>query len=596
MCGISAILGSVDKVVNDLLSKRGPDSLKTIKIETTSFQLTLTASVLHMRGSSSSSTSSSSSYNLGLGSSSSKVEPCSTLEEPVNSNVTIQPLTDSKTGNIFLWNGELYLFDDKPLPNHINDTQFLFDILNTALTTNSTNTKDSSNLDSSKIDATNLDSSNLDVANTILGVMEKCQGPWSFIFYHAQSQSLLFGRDFIGRRSLLYSIDGPNQFSLCSVSTRTENNWIELAPSGIYYMALSCLAITNPRYLRKDKMGNFFDPQKNFVNWSKNPFPARTLQSLGSFSRLSDHSSSHEFLKILIESTKVRLNNLNGMKSLAILFSGGIDSALVAALCHKVLPIEIPIELINVSFVSTKNQTTDNITDRSPDRVTALQTYEELKRIGPDRDWRLILVDIKEEEVIEHQHYIWNLCKPKTSVMDLTIGIALWFGARGVGYLYPNMTTYRSTSRIIMTGHGADEQLGGYKRHKSKFLLGGFSALQEELDLDLKRLWSRNLGRDDRLISDWGRELRCPFLDERVIAYLSTISLEEICNLTDDCKNGDKQILREAGKIIGLTASTELVKKAIQFGTKSASLYQLNQRKQGFQNSNDGFCDFVFLQ
>ena len=34
---------------------------------------------------------------------------------------------------------------------------------------------------------------------------------------------------------------------------------------------------------------------------------------------------------------------------------------------------------------------------------------------------------------------------------------------------------------------------------------------------DLNRLWIRNLGRDDRAISDNGVEARFPFLDQKLI-------------------------------------------------------------------------------
>lgn len=49
---------------------------------------------------------------------------------------------------------------------------------------------------------------------------------------------------------------------------------------------------------------------------------------------------------------------------------------------------------------------------------------------------------------------------------------------------------------------------------------GGWEALDKELQYELRRISRRNLGRDDRIVSDHGRQLRMPYLDEDVINYL----------------------------------------------------------------------------
>lgn len=76
---------------------------------------------------------------------------------------------------------------------------------------------------------------------------------------------------------------------------------------------------------------------------------------------------------------------------------------------------------------------------------------------------------------------------------------------------------------MLLLGHGADELLGGYARHISAFLTRGESGLKDEVLLDLRRLWARNLGRDDRVLSDHGKEARHPFLDEEFIKYCMSV-------------------------------------------------------------------------
>lgn len=86
-----------------------------------------------------------------------------------------------------------------------------------------------------------------------------------------------------------------------------------------------------------------------------------------------------------------------------MLFSGGVDCTLVARLLHKYvrlldvfgdpligscLPEDEPVDLVNVAFGPS-----GSTTYQTPDRVSGIEAYEELKGIC-ERDWRLVLVDV----------------------------------------------------------------------------------------------------------------------------------------------------------------------------------------------------------
>ena len=140
---------------------------------------------------------------------------------------------------------------------------------------------------------------------------------------------------------------------------------------------------------------------------------------------------------------------------------------------------------------------------------------------------------------------------------------------------------YRSGARVLLLGSGADEQLGGYGRHRTVFRKEGWVALGAELRAERERLWLRNLGRDDRTIADWGREARHPYLDETVMEVLATTPLLLICDLRLPPGSGDKLILRRLARLLGLTQCTALQKRAIQFGTRIANKNVCGQARLG---------------
>lgn len=493
-----------------------------------------------------------------------------------------QPL-QADNGDALLWNGELFRCSDARvrLVDGANDSLVVFEALRVAC---------------------NADES-LDAVVRLLAAFD---GPWSMVFFDARHRRLLFGRDPLGRRSLLFGLS-DDQFCLSSVARGSSS--LEVAPRGLFWIALDD---AQPQVQLLAWPGSSSDTD---VNWS--PFPPRTPLQSGirsaseserRFPAPSDEESGDScgadngvcgaFLDALLDATRVRVMHVprppwrcdhapcrsQRPASVAILYSGGVDSAVLAALCHAELPIDEPIDLINVSFAG----------ELAPDRAAALATLLELQSIAPrEREWRLVLVDVNEAEVSAWQAHILQLCEPHGSVMDMTIGVALWFGARGTGRLHHTGEAYCSQARVLLTGHGADEQLGGYKRLRTRFAQGGWDAVQEEIDLDQRRLWGRNLGRDDRLVSDCSREMRCVFLDERVFRMLATVPLSSVCNLpAGDDGVSDKHLIRRAARRLGLTASARMAKRAIQFGTRIAAVYKQAARRTGVDGANKGQASY----
>lgn len=275
-----------------------------------------------------------------------------------------------------------------------------------------------------------------------------------------------------------------------------------------------------------------------------------------------------------------------------VLFSGGVDSMLLAALAHRHAPPGRAVDLINVCFDS----------GRSPDRAAALDGVAELEALFPARAWRLVRVDADVDEVHAVASRLAALLRPARTVMDRNIGAALWLAARGEGWVEAEAprrlaetrgdapvrvrVPYASRARVLLLGQGADEQCAGYSRHRDAFRRGGgggetgrdWEALRDAVRLDVRRLWRRNMGRDDRLVSDRGREARFPFLDEGVAARLLATPLCDVADLAETAGAGDKLLIRAAARRLGMRRAAARAKRAIQFGSRVSKRFDASAR------------------
>jgi len=120
--------------------------------------------------------------------------------------------------------------------------------------------------------------------------------------------------------------------------------------------------------------------------------------------------------------------------------------------------------------------------------------------------------------------------------------------------------------------------LGGYTRHRRAFDRGGLSGLVAEIQMDLDRIPQRNLSRDDRVLSSHARDARYPYLDLRFVDYVSSLPIRAKCDMRLPPGEGDKRLIRLAARACGLEETSRRVKRAMQFGTRSAKLNEAGSK------------------
>jgi asparagine synthetase B (glutamine-hydrolysing) len=173
--------------------------------------------------------------------------------------------------------------------------------------------------------------------------------------------------------------------------------------------------------------------------------PPELLASLETFDAFLDDA-----VKLRVESIPPPIRDDDAR--VAVLFSGGIDCTIIAALIHRHLPPNEPVDLLNVAF----EQTNQHDVYAVPDRITAMQSLVELQSLLPDRTWRLIEVNVPVDEYQRERNLVVDLMHPNDSVMDLSIAIAFWFASRGVGVTLNadgETVAITTTARVVFSGH-----------------------------------------------------------------------------------------------------------------------------------------------
>ena len=133
--------------------------------------------------------------------------------------VVPQPLVDDFSGSVLCWNGEAWRVNDKSI--HGNDAEVVFQML----------------LQATQSPSRGDQSADSEETNSICGVFSSLSGPYAFVFYDAVHQRLYYGRDALGRRSLVTRKGSDGTLVISSVcDSLVPEDWREVEADGLYML------------------------------------------------------------------------------------------------------------------------------------------------------------------------------------------------------------------------------------------------------------------------------------------------------------------------------------------------------------------------
>jgi asparagine synthase (glutamine-hydrolysing) len=259
------------------------------------------------------------------------------------------------------------------------------------------------------------------------------------------------------------------------------------------------------------------------------------------------------YSKALFESVKKRVSGFN---KIGIIFSGGIDSVVVAYLAKQMVP-----EVVCY---------TSGIKD-SNDIVNSIEIAEKLGLKLEVKEW----TETDVENIIPQ---IINVIEDD-NMGQVEVAIPIYGAVK---------LAHEQGIRVMLTGQGADELFGGYSWYSKIVQKYGYDKIREYMIQDLKLLYKETLEREDKITMSESIELREPFLDTDLIDTVLRIDPRlNIHNNGNKYDNLGKRVHRKLAEKIGIPKEIAYrIKEAAQHGSGLHGTLDALAKKNGFTQLN----------
>jgi asparagine synthase (glutamine-hydrolysing) len=334
-------------------------------------------------------------------------------------------------------------------------------------------------------------------------LLKEAEGDFSFVI--AEPETIIAGRDPVGVQPLYY---GENSVVAALASNR-KALWTlgiekteSFPPGNIAYVS---------------HKGFRFKPVKTLV-YSK-PKPITMEKAAVTLQKLLECS--------------VR-RRISGLKKIAVAFSGGLDSSVIAFLAKR------RCANVHLIHVSLKNR---------------LET-EQAKKTADELKLPIHVYLFGEEDVERVISKVVELIEEPDPV-KASIGVPFYWTAE---------KTAEAGFKVLLAGQGADELFGGYQRYINDYLLYGREAVRRNMFNDAVNLHESNIERDEKICSFHNVELRLPFASYQIAKFAINLPVElKIEKKADSLR---KLVLRKVAENMGLpTSIAKKPKRAIQYAT-----------------------------
>jgi asparagine synthase (glutamine-hydrolysing) len=366
-----------------------------------------------------------------------------------------------------------------------------------------------------------------DLLYAIKKTVSELDGVYAFVVKQEESGTLALVRDKMGVRQIYY---GENDRLIAFASERK---------------ALWKIGIKEPTERVLPCHAVIISPDGTVQKFKIADIPIRPAQKL--HKTMTSAVSIYE--RALLASMKKRTQDFDRV---GIIFSGGIDSVIIAWLAKKMVP-EV------ICYTGGVRGSNDILYAR---------------QIARKLDLKLRVNELSQDEVEQMIPEVINTIED-TNAGQIEVAIPVYAAVK---------LAHEDGINVMFSGQAADELFGGYTWYARVVEKEGYQKLRDHMTQDLLLLYKETLEREDKITMAHSIEMREPFLDMEVIRCSMGMDLK--LNIKGASDNLGKHVHRKLAQKLGIPKNIAYrVKEAAQHGSGMHAIFDMIARKHGFDES-----------